>query len=264
MSVSWTISKPCSSQPATEGTQPPAGTVSVRGGSRGVTVSEGSAVTGVPTVAKVVGHDPRAISSQNLSDDRENSLWIHVLNRLRMDHRAKMCPESVHECVLETTTQERHAGIIPADIVSLVTIRREAGHVVPRRTQETEHPSHARARVQHRRLGTVDEFHQLFGVAKLGPVEVLEAHRLGALAGVVEIPVVKEVAGQHAVVQPQLGVRMHGRDAAVKAPTPDPTKDMMWQEGPAEDLAQNPGDAQPGRRSTLHVSQLPGTETELS
>ena len=199
---------------------------------------------------EVVRDDPGPAGRQDVAHHLEDAAGLHVLNRLRMDDCAKMCTvfvrKSVGEHVLEAGMQDGDARVVADDVLHLEAVGRQARDFVPGFVEESEHAAHPGACVQHRVIGAVDPLDQLFGIAELGAVEGVEADCFGRRFRVVEVAVVEEVAGEHPVVEQQLGVRMHRWDAAVRPSPPEPPGDMVRQEGAPEDLLQDPAAAQAG------------------
>ena len=196
------------------------------------------------SAAKVVRHDPGAPRGQNLPHDREDRAGPHVLDRLGVDDRAEASPEpagaTACEHVFETAFQDRDFRVARPDVGSLEAVRGQAGDLVPGGVEETQHPAHPGACVEHRFAGAVDPLQQLLGVAELGALKRGEADRLAGRVRVVEVPVVQKVARQHPVVEKQLGVGAHGRDAAVRSSAANPADDVMRQQRAAQDLLQDP------------------------
>lgn len=157
-----------------------------------------------------------------------------------MDERAKICRVFVNIDVFEAATQDGDARIGVTDVGRLGAVGGEAGGVVRGGGEDAQHATHATAGVEDRRVGLLNQVQQQLGVPALGAVQRIEADRLGRRVRVVEVAVVEEIAGQHAVVQRQLGVGMHGWDAAVHPSATEPAEHVLRQERTSEDLLQDP------------------------
>jgi hypothetical protein len=156
-----------------------------------------------------------------------------------MYNSAKISLEFVHWRVLEAAAQHGDIRVGAADVVNLGPVGCESGDAVPGGMEEPQHAAHPRARIEHRQLRRSDPLDQLLRIAELGAVEVGEADLLGRRVGIVEVPVVQEVAGEHSAVELQLGVAMDGRDAAVHPSAAKAADDVVRKERAGKDTAQS-------------------------
>ena len=141
--------------------------------------------------------------------------------------------------------------MVARDVFHLESVGGQSGDFVAGFPEEGQHSAHPGARVEDGLAGAVDPLQQFLGVAELGALDGVEADRFRWGFGVVEVAVVQEVAGEHAIVEEELGVRMHGGDAPVGPAAADPADDVMRQQGAPQDLPEDPGAAQTGWRGRV-------------